>query len=357
MKSADQHLKSIKTGIKQWLRPDNADLQHAIEKTVDEDLFSFEDIKHQLLALKQSLTSDNIDRWITKSDVIPNSLQNRTVLCLHAGNLPLVGLQDFLAVLISGANYKGKLSRKDPYLLPSLIRSFEEKQDLQKIGYSTGLNSFFGAGVDAWMFSGSQNNASAVKDILLKNDMISTITPSLIRTAFFSAAFVDKIDEETMRDLTEAVFRYGGSGCRSVALVVSPFKLNDIKCEFTDYIESFWLKNPQHQSPANDLVHRFALNKALGINQAWLNNFLIEEGEEIPRNKFILKWIQGDFSSFSEILIKNSTGLQSAYSTANYIGKVAGSTIVEPLSAAQKPPVWWKPDGTDTLEWLKKNLL
>jgi hypothetical protein len=159
-----------------------------------------------------------------------------------------------------------------------------------------------------------------------------------------------------MYDLTEAVFRYGGSGCRSVALVVSPFSLNDIKCSYTDYIESYWLKNPQHEKPAKALEHRFALNKAVGINQAWLNDFLIEEGEEVPHQKFILNWLKGDFATFMEAINNNADGLQSAYSTANHIGKKAGKSFIEPLSKAQNPPIFWNPDNIDTLNWLNKNI-
>jgi len=357
MKSADRHMNAINTCISQWLRPDNPQLKLAIERSVDEDLFSFEDIKHQILALKQALTPDKIDRWVVKSGCTPNSLRNKTVMCLHAGNLPLVGLQDFLAVMISGADYTGKLSGKDPYLLPSLIKIFQENSVFQKSVFNTELQSFFNYKVDAWLFSGSKNNGSVVNNILLDNHVVSEDSPSLIRTAFFSAAFIDTFDKETVLDLTEAVFRYGGAGCRSVAIVVSPLNLNDIKCEFTDYVENFWLNNPQHQHPSRELAHRFALNKALGTNQAWLNDFLIEEGEEVPRNKFILTWMKGDFSTFSSVINHNLDGLQSVYSTAAYIGEHAGNKIIEPLSAAQKPPVWWKPDGIDTLNWLQKNLL
>ena len=357
MEAPQSHINAVYNCISQWLSPDNPDLKRAIERTVDENLFGFEDIKHQILALKQALTPDNIKRWVKQSGFIPNSLRRKTVLCLHAGNLPLVGLQDLLAVMISGADYAGKLSSKDPYLLQSLIKIFEENRDLQRTAYDTELHSFFNTKIDGWLFSGSHKNAAIVENILTDNGVISYDSPSLIRTSYFSVAYIDTFDKETVMDLTEAVFRYGGAGCRSVAVVVSPFSLNEIKCEFTDYIENFWLINPQHQLPTKEITHRFALNKALGVNQAWLNDFLIEEGDEIPPNKFRLTWMKGNFSTFSAIINNNLDGLQSAYSTAEHIGKQAGNIIIEPLSTAQNPPVWWKPDGIDTLNWLQKNLL
>lgn len=357
MSDNQNHLNVLKASVNHWLRPDNTELKLAIERTVDEQLFSFEDIKYQLKFLKEALSPKNIDQWISKSDFKVNSLRNKTILCLHAGNLPVVGIQDLLAVMLSGANYFGKLSNKDPYLLPTLINILRENGDLQNVYYSTELKTFFGSKVNAWMFSGAENNAYIVKNILADHQIISAETPSLLRTAFFSAAYIDRFDKQTMKDLTEAVFRYGGSGCRSVALIVSPFEFDDVKCELTDYIEQFWLNNPQHRHPSKSLTHRFALNKAVGKSQAWLHDFLIEEGKEVPREKFILRWKKGDFTSFSEIVKDNNSGLQSVYSTAEHIGKYAGNHIVEPLSSSQKPPIWWKPDGINSLEWLQKNLL
>lgn len=356
MSGSKVHIETIKRCINEWLRPDNKYLQQAIVRTVDERLFSFEDIKHQVLTLKSALKPANIEHWVLKSGITPNSLRNRTVLCLHAGNLPLVGVQDLIAVIILGANYAGKLSKKDPYLLQSLIRIFKEHDVVDHIHQSTELETFYGLRPDAWLFSGSLNNASAVENLLTEKNTVYLSTPSLIRTSFYSMAYIDNLERETMTDLTESVFRYGGSGCRSVAMVVSPCSLNEIKCSFTDYIEGFWLNNPQQEKPPQALMHRYALNKAVGIEQAWINDFLIEEGVEIPRQKFILKWHNGDFSTFSTIIKSNKKGLQSVYSTAEHIGKKVGNRVIEPLSTAQEPPIWWKPDGIDTLDWLQKNI-
>lgn len=356
MRAPKEHINKICISISDWLHPDNKNLQLAIERTVDEELFSFEDIKHQILALKNAIKPAKINQWVSQSNSTPNSLRNRSVLCLHAGNLPLVGFQDFLAIMISGANYMGKLSKKDPYLLESLIRVFMENNVVSNIQYNSDLDALPNVEPDAWLFSGSQENASAVENLLIARNMLTRNTPSLIRTAFYSVAFIDKLDEVTLDHLTEAVFRYGGSGCRSVAMVVSPFGLDSIKCRFTDHVENFWLKNPQHKKPEKALKHRFAMNKAIGVNQAWLNDFLIEEGEKIPQQKFILKWKKGNLSTIDEIIKSNIHGIQSVYSTAVHLGKSIGNSVIEPLSTAQNPPIWWKPDGIDTLRWVYQNI-
>ncbi len=356
MVELESHIEKVSKAIGEWLQPDNSDLKHAIDQTVDEGLFSFEDIKHQILVLKSSLQKKKLIIWADKSGLENNSLNQKKVLCLHAGNLPLVGLQDLLAVVLTGGDYHGKISKKDPYLLPTLINKFVEFDLLNKNQWSLNLDEFSGNQMDAVLFAGSESSAGKVKSSLNSLKIIDDKTPTLMRTAHFSIALIENNDRSTMEDLTEAVFRYGGTGCRSVAIVIAPFHLNDEKCGFTDYVELFWMKNPQHQKPDESLFHRYAYNKALEIQQAWLNDFLIEENVSHPKEKFLLYWVKGDLNTLENLVNEYRDGLQSVYATSSYISKQVGEFIIEPLSQAQSPPIWWKPDQVDTIEWLQKKV-
>lgn len=352
----ETHIEKVSNAIHEWLQPDNNDLKQAIDQTVDEGLFSFQDIKNQILVLKSSLQKKKLIIWAERSGLEYNSIYQKRILCLHAGNLPLVGLQDLLAVVLAGGDYHGKISKKDPYLLPTLIKKFVEFDLIKENQWSLNLNDFSESRMDAVLFAGSESSKDEVKSSLKSLNIIDDQAPTLMRTAHFSIAFIDNNDPETMEDLTEAVFRYGGTGCRSVAIVVAPFHLNDEKCGYTDYIESFWLKNPQHQKPDDSLFHRYAYNKALEIPQAWLNDFLIEENISYPKDKFVLYWVKGDFNALKKLVNEYNDGLQSVYSTSRHISKQVGEFRVEPLSQAQSPPIWWKPDRVDTIEWLQKKV-
>jgi hypothetical protein len=357
MDTLDQYISKISDVIAEWLRPDNVLLKEAIDKTVNSGFFSFEDIKHRILTLKSTLKKSDLHFWAQRSGLRLNSLQNKKILCLHAGNLPLVGIQDLLAVIMAGGTYIGKLSRKDPHLLQSFIKKLELFHLVENARWGTSLEELsISAPVDALLFSGSGKSVNNVESRLSELNLISGSTPKLIRTANFSIAFITDNYPETMQDLTEAVFRYGGSGCRSVAIVVAPFHLNAEKCSFTDYIESFWLKNPQFVKPTGSLKHRYAFNHSMDIPQAWLQDFLIEENAGKPEENFILHWVKGDFNTLENLVNRFSNGLQSVYSTAGFIGKKAGPYIIEPLSLAQMPPIWWKPDQTDTITWLQNEL-
>lgn len=356
MSELQLHIENVSKAIHRWLQPNNSDLKKAIDQTVNEDLFSFQDIKHQILVLKSTLQKKNLEIWAERSGLKYNSLKENMILCLHAGNLPLVGLQDLLAVVLAGGDYHGKISKKDPYLLPTLINKFVEFNLINENHCSLNLDDYSNKQMDAVLFAGSESSSKEVKSSLKSLTIIDDQTPTLMRTAHFSIAFIEDNDSQTMEDLTEAVFRYGGTGCRSVAIVVAPFHLNDEKCGFTDYVESFWMKNPQHQKPDESLFYRYAYNKALEIPQAWLNDFLIEENLSHPKEKFLLYWVKGDFDTLIKLVNKYREGLQSVYSTSNYISKQVGEFIIEPLSQAQSPPIWWKPDQVDTIEWLQKKV-
>lgn len=355
MSNLENRLENVSDAIHEWLSPDNADLKAAIDRTVDEDLFSFEDIKYQIMALKKVLKKTDLTRWIAKAGISGQlnqpGITAANVLCLHAGNIPLVGIQDILAVVLSGHNYLGKLSRKDPYL-PGTLLKILFKKNIIKGSWSTVLSDLKGKRAEALLFSGSVHSVNDVMDLLRQYGMAEEDIPRLMRTAHFSMALIEDEKPETFRNLANAVFRYGGNGCRSVAMVIAPFTLKSKKCEFTDYAEEFWLENPQHQKPLPSLYHRFAYNRAVGIEQSWLDNFLIEQTDLKPEEPHVLHWVAGGKELFASLARKYQAGLQSIYTQNPGLSIPDLPVDPEPLWDAQQPPIWWKPDGVDPLKWL-----
>lgn len=337
-----KHIVRIEKAAKAWLQPDNLDLKEAIDQTVQEGLFSFEDIKFQIRTLKQNIDSGQITKWAKRAGLsdLSHSI-GKKVLCLHAGNLPLVGFQDALGTILSGAHYFGKLSRKDPWLLSTFLEKLKETKLESGITYSTEISIFSNLEADKVLFAGSESSVDSVREA---TGQIRAIRPNgewVIRKAKFSIAYIDSEEPNVIEDLVEAVFRYGGSGCRSVAVVVSPTRFSKLKCHFQDYVEAFWLKNPQHCKPKEILAYQFAYNKAIGREQAWMNDFLIQETEEFPELDFTLHWVEGDHQKVKELKEKYGTGVQSVYTTGQKIEGIE----TEFLSMAQRPNLWWKPDG------------
>lgn len=342
MSDFTKHITLISDTAKKWLQPDNEELKKAIDQTIEDGLFSFEDIKFQIRALKQIIDAGQIEEWAKKVgiDHKKNSLGQK-VLCLHAGNLPLVGFQDALGTILSGADYYGKISKKDPYLLPTFLEALKQSGVDNNIEYSTDLVTFSNSKVDKVLFAGSSESVPKVKEELIRLNAVKPNIEYVIRTAKFSMAYITNEDPEVITDLVEAIFRYGGQGCRSVAFVVSPIRFNKLKCHFQDYIESFWLKNPQHKKPTEALAYQFAYNKAINRPQAWLDDFLIQESEEFPESDFTLHWVQGDESKLAELKERFGEAVQSVYTAGDSIHGVQ----TEFLSMAQTPDIWWEPDG------------
>lgn len=359
MDDLNRRIETLLKVFENWLTDENEFLSRAIAQTVEEGYFNFPDVKYALNALKKSLNRTALEEWIARSGLNEGrEAEGKNILCLHAGNLPLVGFQDVLAVLLSGANYVGKISRKDPYLLPTFLNEVK-KTDLWSsidVQWSHRLDDFKGMQNDAILFAGSGESVPGVKEAIEDLHMKKENARYLIRKAHFSMAYLPDQQKENMVDLVEAIFRYGGKGCRSVAVVISPFSLDAIKCEMTDYIEAFWLENPQHEKPKPKLRNRFAYNKAIGRSQAWLDEFLLQEdGLELDQD-FICYWVQGDKQKAGELAGSFGDQLQNIYITHPEIEIPGQQHRTEYLSDAQQPPIFWKADGVDVLQWLTKEL-
>ena len=66
------------------------------------------------------LTAEALDTWLSAYD-IPENCQ-KTIAIVMAGNIPLVGFHDLLAVLLCGHKAVVKLSSNDTLLLPFLMK-------------------------------------------------------------------------------------------------------------------------------------------------------------------------------------------------------------------------------------------
>jgi hypothetical protein len=354
--NSDEHIERLQGAVDDWLNPGNYQLKKAIDRTVHDGLFSFPDIKHRIQSLKKSLKKESLNHWLEMNKLIPGSLKDFSVLCLHAGNIPLVGVQDVMASALAGMKYRGKISRKDPYLLPTLLDKLKTHDILEKALWSTDIRDLSDSRADLVMFSGSSRSVNPVRKTIRQHRLAKDNAEYLIRTAHYSVAVMEKTDPAAMENLVEAVFRYGGKGCRSVAVVFAPFSLDSVKCELTDYIEAFWLKNPQHHKPMPSLFHRFAYNRAAGHPQSWLDNFLIEQTEMPPEHDFVLHWVGGEMEKVPRFIEKYGAGLQSVYVPRKGMQIQGLNLQPELLGRAQSPPVYWKPDGMDTLAWMKQKL-
>jgi len=355
MEDFQTRIKTLLQVINNWLSNENEHLLRAVERTAEEGYFSFKDVQFTLKALKNSLGKEALEQWVDRSGGSDTTdARGQNVLCLHAGNLPLVGFQDALAVLLSGARYTGKISRKDPYLLPSFLNEVKKTElwgniDVQ---WSHRLDDFEGMPHDAILFAGSEQSVPDVKKAIQKYHLAKRDARYLIRTAHFSMAYFDQHKEGDIQDLAEAILRYGGKGCRSVAVVVSPFRLDEVHSALKKAMKNFWSENPQHLKPTPKLQQQYAYNEAVERDQLFMNNFLVQQGGLELDQDFICYWVEGDQDKVAELATIFGDRLQSIYVLDFTQNIWVMEQPAEPLHEAQEPPIYWKPDGTDTLKWL-----
>lgn len=175
--------------------------------------FTEENICYALAQWAESLKESQLHNWLSKYNLeVNNTAQNIGVVM--AGNIPLVGFHDFLAILISGHHIIAKLSSNDKRLLPYLaeelikiqpgFKSYIKFEDNQLKGY------------DAVIATGS-NNTARYFEYYFRNK------PHIIRKNRNGVAIVTgKENLEDFEKLGEDIFRFFGLGCRNVSKLFIP---------------------------------------------------------------------------------------------------------------------------------------
>lgn len=174
--------------------------------------FTEENLLYSFSAWGKVLTAEGINSWLANYEIKPKSAKQ--VAIIMAGNIPLVGFHDLIAVVITGHKALIKLSSNDTDLLPFFIKLLEVHQpDLKgSVTIAKGTLTNF----DAVIATGSNNTSRYFEYYFGKK-------PHIIRKNRNSIAVLTGIEtEKQLADLGEDIFRYYGLGCRSVSKLFVP---------------------------------------------------------------------------------------------------------------------------------------
>ena len=260
----------------------------------------------------------------------------KTVGLVMAGNLPLVGFHDWLAVLITGHTAVVKLSEKDPYLLPHLAKKLEEIEPgfAGRTRFAERLKDF-----DAVIATGSDNTSRYFREYFGKY-------PHIIRSNRTSVAVLhgDESAEE-LAGIADDVFAFFGQGCRSVGKVFVP--------------EGFVFE------PFLDALHEY---RALANHVKWKNNF--------DYNFALMSINREPFLMTGAMLLREDKALRSRLATLHYesyrdladvaidlhamrdqIQAIVSARVIPGVKtvrpgAGQRPGLCDYADGIDTVAWL-----
>jgi Acyl-CoA reductase (LuxC) len=276
------------------------------------------------------LDINKLEAW-TKAYALPPVNPNaRNIGLVMAGNIPLVGFHDFLAIFISGHNQTIKPSSKDKTLIQHLVEKLYafDPQTKDLIQFADMLQD-----CDAYIATGSNNSARYF-------DYYFGKYPHIIRRNRTSVAVLT--GEETAKDLSQLaddVYLYFGLGCRNVTKIFVPLGF-----DFVPLLEAFSTYNylaDQHKYKNN---YDYQLTLLILNKKYYLTNGSILLSED-----------PGLFSPISVLHFEyysNSSGLTESLVADARIQSVSGKQYL-PFGLAQKPGLQDYADGIDTLRFLR----
>ena len=386
-RSTEERIQRIIRAIRGWLDNEGGILEKTKEQTIAEGLFQRHDINFMIGHIRQSVTQQSLREWAMAVPEKPAAV-NR-ILCIHPGNLPMVGLQDILAVLLSGHTYHGKLSTRDPWLPDGLLRVLRRHMRADTMQWSTRMPNLAGIRADALLFAGSGSSLEIIKDNVRELDLVGDSCPMLIRTSNFSMAWLSEADgfkpeDQSSRStmpsqldqparsgpfsdsdlpgssdsfsqskpsaravwlspLVEAMLRYEGKGCRSVALVIAPVPLGRVAGLLLPAMEAYLKACPFSYYPTRGVRYWKSYLESIGKTVVQAGPVLVTDDPDMAGKEDIICWVEGDRDDVERWRERMGSRLQEVY------------RIGESLNHAQTPPVDWKPDGFDVLSWIIRN--
>lgn len=192
--------------------PDNTAVSAIIEEAGRHNpWFTPENVSRSIRALADQLHPEKLEEWLSPYP-FDRSNSKQTGL-VFAGNLPLVGFHDLLAVLCAGFNAQIKLSSNDQVLYRFLIRELIDIEPGfgEKIAEVGKLQDF-----DLVIATGSDNSARYF-------DYYFGKYPHIIRKNRNGVAVLQG-DENSgqLHALGDDIFSYFGLGCRNVSKLYLP---------------------------------------------------------------------------------------------------------------------------------------
>ncbi len=175
--------------------------------------FTIENQERAVNAIAQAfLNREKLESWAAAYK-IEDAPPIKTVGMVMAGNLPLVGFHDIVCTFVAGHKSQIKLSDKDKFLLPYLLKLLSD--------FNPATESYFKIvemlkDFDAVIATGSNNSARYFESYFGKY-------PNIIRKNRNAVAVLDGSEtDDELHGLGKDVFRYFGLGCRNVSKLYLP---------------------------------------------------------------------------------------------------------------------------------------
>jgi hypothetical protein len=296
-------------------------------------------IENQRLALNAIATAylrqDKLEGWLA---AYPDHEPDKplTIGLIMAGNIPLVGMHDLLCVFLAGHRALIKLSDKDPYLPPYLLKLLARIEPRAAECFQTAERL---SGFDAVIATGSDNSARYFHAYFGKY-------PHIIRGNRNGVAVLDgRETREQLSALGKDVFQYFGLGCRNVSKLYVPkgYDFHSLLEALHEYREIIL-----HEKYKNNFDYNYALC-ALNKQAHMANSCIILMESADPRSRIGMLHYEyyEDPTTLERALLQRQSEIQCVVA-----GRPWPPLPTYPFGQAQSPGLGDYADGVDTMAFL-----
>lgn len=299
---------------------------------IENPWFTQENQRHALEIWANLLTESQLNAWLSPYQ-LPQT--NKRVGLILAGNIPMVGFHDVLAVVLSNHTAVIKPSSKDRQLLPFLMGKWKEFSGGNvKYEFVEKLDNF-----DAVIATGSNNTARYLEYYF--KDYLSIIRKNRTSIAVLGG---DETDDE-LKLLAEDIFRYFGLGCRNVTRLLIPenFEISRLFENFINFKEVI-----NHHKYANNYEYNRAVY-LLNQEKFWDNNFvMLKEDEQLFSPLSVINFSRyNDLGEVRAFVAEHENDIQAVVSNVD----LGFETV--PFGKAQQPGLSTYADHVDTMRFLE----
>lgn len=297
--------------------------------------FTKENVERSLKAIQlEFLDEVKLQEWISAYDF--TNISPKRVGIIMAGNLPLVGFADWLAVFMSGHISLVKCSDKDNVLFPALMAKLNEiaPEYCDQTQIIERLKDY-----DATIATGSNNSAIYFQSYF--NHVPHIIRKNRTSVAVINADTSDEVIEKIGRD----IHTYFGLGCRNVSKVYLPEGYDVTK------LLAVWEKQDENIN-FNKYKNNFDYNLSLYLlNKIPFHTdnsvILVEDKSLFSRISCIHYEIYKDEAELLENLKNNLEDIQCIVSE----NSLADLSVIAP-GKTQEPGLKDYADNVDTMKFL-----
>jgi len=347
----DTIIDAIARAAEAWQDPDYGPRAVATVQTLEApNRFTEEALAFAVNQQMSLLTPEAMKAWIKGR----RATDSRLVGVLNAGNIPLVGLQDFLAVVLTGHRYVGAVSSKSPLLLPAFVAEVQQEASGLAASFVSVEDVF--ARAEALIATGTDETRAWAASACQRHGIPSQ--RCLLRGHRYAVAVVDGRETEEERDgLAEDALLHEGYGCRNVALIWAPKDLPPDA--YLESMAAFRAVFPPHPDTPGALKMQQAFLAALDLPHAYGEalDFLLSKGEADVQGPGHLRWVAyEDLGEVAAWLARHTETIQLVVARSEVAERLAeylAETVpTEPPGRAQRPALDWSPDTLDTVAFL-----